>query len=145
MNLPRKLPQLLKKGSLAVTDQALFSGANFLVNVLLARGLEPASYGAYSVAYSAFLLLAALHTALLIEPMMIFGAGKYFDRFPRYLRLLVGFHAAVLAPTGLLLWVVSSVLGRFYFPAARAAFEGMAVGSGFILLFWLVRRVFYVL
>ena len=81
-----KLAALLRKGSLAVTDQALFSGANFLVNVLLARRLAPEEYGAYSLAYAWFLLCAALHQSLLIEPMMIFGAGKYGDRFLRYVR-----------------------------------------------------------
>jgi O-antigen/teichoic acid export membrane protein len=140
-----KMALLLRKGSLAVTDQALFSGANFLVNVLLARRLAPQEYGAYSLAYAWFLLLAALHQALLIEPMMIFGAGKYLDRFPRYLVLLIGFHAMLLAPAGLLLWLISAVFGRVYFNAARGAFEGMALASALILLFWMLRRVFYVL
>ena len=40
----------LKKGSLAVLDQGLFSGANFVVNILLARWLTPEEYGAFAVA-----------------------------------------------------------------------------------------------
>jgi hypothetical protein len=39
-----------KKGSLAVLDQGLFSGANFIVNILLARWLAPEEYGAFAVA-----------------------------------------------------------------------------------------------
>src|SRR5579871_4709320 len=140
----RLLP-LLGKGTLALSDQALFSGANFLVNMLLARRLAPNEYGAYSLAYAWFLLFSALHQALLIEPMMIFGSGKYFERFPQYLVRLIGFHMALLAPVGLLLWGVSAVLGPVYFAASRNAFEGMALGSTLILLFWLMRRVFYAL
>lgn len=136
---------LLRKGSLAVTDQALFSGANFLVNVLLARQFAAGEYGAYSLAYACFLLFSALHQALLIEPMMIFGSAKYCNCFPRYLTLLIACHAALLVPTSLLLWVLSQTLGRVYFAPARSAFEGMALASAFILLFWLIRRVFYVL
>lgn len=49
-----------RKGFWAVLDQGLFAGSNFLVSVLLARWLEPASYGAFSVAYSVFLLLDSL-------------------------------------------------------------------------------------
>ena len=139
-----RLVRLLRKGTLAVTDQALFSGANFLVSMLLARRLAPNEYGAYSLAYAWFLLFAALHQALLIEPMMIFGAGKYFDRFQRYLTLLVAYHAVLLVPAGLMLWVVSAVFGA-YFGAARGAFQSMALASSMILLFWLMRRVFYVL
>ena len=78
-----------KKGGLTLLDQGLFSGANFLVNILLARWLAPEEYGAFAVAYSIFLLLAAFHTAVLTEPMMIFGAGKYVDKFPKYLGILL--------------------------------------------------------
>jgi O-antigen/teichoic acid export membrane protein len=140
-----KLSALLQKGSLAVTDQGLFSGANFAVNILFARWLTPAEYGAYSLAYSAFLLLAAIHSGLLIEPMMIFGAGKYFDRFAPYLRRVIAFHAAVLFPISVVLWIVAVALGRVYSPSTRHACEGLVIGSAFILLFWLLRRVFYVL
>ena len=38
---PERLSRWARKGSLAVLDQGLFSGANFLVNILLARWLEP--------------------------------------------------------------------------------------------------------
>src|SRR5579871_824563 len=139
----RLLP-LLGKGTLALSDQALFSGANFLVNMLLARRLAPHDYGAYSLAYAWFLLFAALHQALLIEPMMIFGSGKYFDRFHRYVMLLIGCHAALLVPAGIMLWLISAAFGSDL-GGARPAFQGMALASSLILLFWLMRRVFYVL
>jgi O-antigen/teichoic acid export membrane protein len=58
-----------KKGSLAVLDQALFSGANFLVNILLARWLPPEEYGAFAVALSIYYLLLGFHTAVITEPM----------------------------------------------------------------------------
>ena len=67
------LPNLLSwvtKGGLAILDQALFAGANFLVNIFLARWLTPTEYGAFALAYSIFLLLGAFHTAILTEPMM---------------------------------------------------------------------------
>ncbi|MDR7400087.1 MAG: hypothetical protein QN144_12370, partial [Armatimonadota bacterium] len=65
------------RGLWAVADQGLFSGANFVVNVLLARWLSPAEYGAFAVALSIFYLLAGFHSAVLTEPMMVFGAGRY--------------------------------------------------------------------
>jgi O-antigen/teichoic acid export membrane protein len=144
-SLGQRLNQVARKGTLAVTDQALFSGANFLVNILLARWLSPAEYGAYSLAFAVFLLFAALHSAILIEPMMVFGAGKYSSRFPRYLRVLIGGHFGVMVPVSLLLFGATLLLGRLYSPQASDAFRGLLFAAAAILLFWLVRRVFYVL
>ena len=141
----RTLVHVVRKGVLAVTDQALFSGANFMVNVLLARWLAPADYGAYSLAFSVFLLFASLHMAIVIEPMMVFGAGKYESRFPRYLRVVLGGHFAVMLPACLLLFAATFLLRRWYSPEAGHALMGLVFAAGAILLFWLVRRVFYVL
>ncbi len=140
-----RLVEFASKGSLAVADQALFSGANFLASIALARWLTPADYGAYSVAFAVFLLFAAAHTALLNEPMMIFGASKYAHGYRGYIRTLLRFHIAVLVPTSLILAGVAAVLGRVYSPPVGYAFLGLAAGSIFILAFWLVRRVPYVL
>ncbi|MGI8744318.1 MAG: lipopolysaccharide biosynthesis protein [Bryobacteraceae bacterium] len=133
------------KAALAISDQALFSGANFAVNILLARWLAPAEYGAFSLAYSVFLLFAVVHTALLIEPLMVFGSGKYQGVFPSYVRVLLRGHFALMAPGIVLLFITAFVLGKIYSPTAERAFFGLALSGAAILLFWLVRRVFYVL
>ncbi len=133
-----------KKGSFTLTDQALFSGGNFVINILLARWLPPAEYGAYSLAYVVFLLFAAIHSAILVEPMMVFGAGKYASRFPRYLRALLCGHLALMAPASVILLGVAYGLKRLYPPEAQHAFLGLVLGATAILLFWLVRRTFYV-
>ena len=54
--LQRWLPWLTK-GCLAVADQGVFAVSNFLLNILLARWLAPADYGAFALAYSVFLFL----------------------------------------------------------------------------------------
>jgi O-antigen/teichoic acid export membrane protein len=140
-----QLSHVVRKGTLAVTDQALFSGANFLVNILLARWLSPSEYGAYSLAFAVFLLFAALHSAILIEPMMVFGAGKYHSRFSRYLRVLIGGHFGLMVPASLLLLGGTFLLGRLYSSEAADAFRGLLFAAAAILLFWMVRRVFYIL
>jgi len=145
LGLRRVMSNILRKGTLAVTDQALFSGANFLVSVLLARWLTPAGYGAYSLAFSVFLLFASLHMAIVIEPMMVFGAGKYAARFPRYLRALLAGHFGVMVPASVLLFGATFVLRRLYSPSVEEALRGLLFAAAAILLFWLVRRVFYVL
>ncbi len=133
------------KAAFAISDQALFSGANFAVNILLARWLAPAEYGAFSLAYSVFLLFAVVHTALLIEPLMVFGSGKYQRMFPSYVRVLLQAHGALMGPGTVLLFITAFVLGKAYSATAGGAFIGLAFSGAAILLFWLVRRVFYVL
>src|SRR5258708_3519283 len=132
-----------RKGVLAVVDQALFAGANFLVNILLARAMSPADYGAFALAYAVFLLFGALHAAVFVEPMVVFGSGKYADRPRRYFALLIRGHFLFMAPASLVLVAVGLGLGRVYDASVERAFFGLVVAAAFMLLLWLVRRMCY--
>jgi O-antigen/teichoic acid export membrane protein len=143
MTLPRLLTWA-QKGGVAVLDQGLFAGSNFLLNILLARWLEPAQYGAFAVTYSAFLLLAGFHTALLTEPMLIFGSGKYGGCFQRYLALLIYGHGGIMSVIMAVLAGAAIVCWRLDAAGLAQAAAGLAVASPFILLLWLLRRAFYV-
>jgi len=132
------------KGFFAVLDQGLFSGTNFIVNILLARWLEPAQYGAFAVAYSVFLLLAAFHTAVLTEPMLVFGAGKYAEKFQKYLGIVIYGHWGVTGTIALLLALVALAFWQLGSNDLAGALAGLAVASPFILLLWVVRRALYV-
>lgn len=141
---PARLFLWAKKGGFALLDQGLFSGANFLVNILLARWLPPEEYGAFAVALSVFYLLAGFHTAVLTEPMMVFGAGKYREQFRRYLGIVLYGHSGLsllifggLAGAALVFRSLGSV------PMSEAL-AGLAIASPFLLLLWLTRRACYV-
>jgi O-antigen/teichoic acid export membrane protein len=132
------------KGSLAILDQGLFSGTNFIVNILLARWLAPAEYGAFALAFSVFLLLGVFHNAILIEPMLVFGPGKYRERFSEYLGILLRGHFALMLPGAALMVAVAFLLGWLYSPEVEQTFLALAIAGPFILLLWLLRRAFYV-
>ena len=132
-----------KKGGLAALDQGLFSGANFLVNILLARWLAPKEYGAFAVALSVFYLLAGFHTAVLTEPMMVFGAGKYREQFRKYLGMLFYGHWGLSALIALLLAGAAFVMRNLGSEAMAQALAGLAIASPFLLLLWLTRRGCY--
>jgi len=134
----------LTKGTLAVLDQGLFSGANFLVNILLARWLSPEEYGAFAVALSVFYLLAGFHTAVLTEPMVVFGAGKYKEHFRKYLGMLLYGHFGLSAVISLALGMAALVTARYGSQALARALAGLAIASPFLLLLWLTRRGCYV-
>src|ERR1700682_33424 len=73
----RKLVRWVRTSGLAILDQGLISGSNFLVGILLARWLSPAEYGAYAVAFSVLLLLLLVYQSAMLEPMTVFGASTY--------------------------------------------------------------------
>lgn len=143
MALAAAFPWALK-GTFAVIDQGLFAGAHFLVNVLLARWLPPAEYGAFALAYSVFLLLAAFHTAGFAEPMLVFGAGRYRGTFRRYFSLLLKGHAAISLPLGMVLGCIAALVGHWSSALVAHSLYVLAFTGPTLLLLWMVRRAFYV-
>ena len=140
----RTVGRLLGSGVWAVLDKALLGAAHFLLNVLLARWLPPAEYGGFTVAYTVFLLLATFHTALLTEPMLVFGSGKFRDRMGAYVRTLLEGHWIFGLAASLLLIAAGLVVARVgdgYLGAPLATF---ALAGPLILYQWLVRPVCYI-
>jgi O-antigen/teichoic acid export membrane protein len=138
------LNRWVTKGFWAVSDQGLFATSNFILNVLLARWLSPADYGAFGVAFAVFLLIGSLHTAVLTEPLLVFGPGKYKDRLSEYMgALMYGYFIVALVGSFVLLLVS---LG-FELAGSRSisgVMLALALGGPFILLLWLLRRACYV-
>lgn len=132
-------------GSWAVLDQGLFALSNFVLNVFLARWLSPSEYGAFAVAYTVFLLLGTLHTAVLTEPMLVFGPGKYKQRLRAYLAVLLRGHWVFGSLVGTLFGLAGLVLWRIGDNSTLTpAMFGLAIASPFILFQWLMRRACYV-
>jgi len=130
-------------GSLAILGQALFAGANFLANVLLARWLTPDQYGAFALAYACFLLFLMLYSACIYEPLIVFGSGRYASEFPGYFGLLIRGNAYVLATLGGLM-LATSVLLSFLFPnGVGRDFMALSLAAPFVLVTWLGRGGFY--
>ena len=136
-------PGLLTGGA-ALFDQVLFAGGMFVLNILLARWLQPADYGAFTLAFVVFLLLGNLHTAVLAEPMLVYGAGRHRDRLRGYLAVLLYGHVVVSGVFAAALGVAALVASASGATALAGAFAGLAVATPGILLLWLARRVFYV-
>ena len=132
------------KGLLAITDQGLFAGSNFILNILLARWLTPSEYGTFALAYSAFLLFAAFHSAAFIEPMLVFGPGRYCDKLDEYLGRLILGHFVLILPVSLLIALGGVLISHWSSNAVGTAFLGLALAVPFLLLMWLLRRAFYV-
>ena len=134
----------LQRGAWTVLDQGSFAGANFVVNVLLARWLAPEGYGAYTVAYTLFLLVGVVHAGILAEPMLVFGSSRFEKHLERYLRVVLTGHGRFALVAGAVLGVgaVAAWLGgQTVLSHALAAF---AVGQAAILFQWAMRSACYV-
>ncbi|MGH9704406.1 MAG: hypothetical protein ACRD4K_13610 [Candidatus Acidiferrales bacterium] len=134
----------LGKVILAVLDQGLISGSNFVMGILLARWLSEEQYGAYALAFSIFLLLSQFYTSLLLEPMAVFGGSIYRSRLRGYLGTLLWMHLGTALAIFLVLGTAASVARALHATAnLPSALAAVTVASPCILLFWLMRRAFY--
>jgi O-antigen/teichoic acid export membrane protein len=134
------------RSALSVFDQGLTAGVGFAVNIALARWLSPDAYGAFAVAFATFLFIFGFHNVLLLEPLTVMGPSRHANRLPTYFReqivihvLLVGVLAAViLLASGVLWWVAPRSL------LLVTALVGSGLALPFVTLFWLIRRMCYV-
>jgi glycosyltransferase involved in cell wall biosynthesis/O-antigen/teichoic acid export membrane protein len=134
----------LSRGVWTVLDQGSFAGANFVVNVLLARWLAPEGYGAYTVAYTLFLLVGVVHAGLLAEPMLVFGAGRFEPRLERYLRIVLSGHLRFALAAGVVLGLGAVWAWTSGEPILGHALAAFAVGQAAILFQWAMRSACYV-
>jgi O-antigen/teichoic acid export membrane protein len=141
-----RLRSLGIRGSLAIIDQAVFSGSNFILNILLARWLLPTDYGAFSVAFSFFLFLSGFHNAILLEPMSVIGPANYAGRMAVYLDRQIHLHFRFSLPVGLLTAAAGAILlaAKLGDQWLAAALVGAGLSLPFILFLWVARRMFYV-
>lgn len=140
----RKALPWATKGGLAIVDQGLISGSNFLLGILLARWLVPEQYGAYALAFSLFLLLSFLYHSMLLEPMAVFSGSSYHKSLRGYLGALVWIHLAITALTIISLGGAAGVAFlRGEGNGLPGALLGVTIASPCILLFWLARRAYY--
>lgn len=131
----------LGRGTWAIADQALFAGTNFALNIVLARWLSESGYGAFGVAYTLFLFAGTAHTALLTEPLLVYGPGKYAGRFRAYLAGVLRGHWAFAA----LLAALSLGGGLLAGPELGPPLLALALAGPLTLFQWLMRRACYAL
>lgn len=143
-HIKQKLIPWAMKGGLALLDQGVFAGSNFVISILLARWLSPEQYGTYAVGFAVFLFLLNFHQALLLEPMLVFGSSVYRNCLRGYVKALLWIHLgmSVVIVFGL------SVSAAIAFKLGQAdglpgALLGVAFAAPTLFLFWLAKRTFY--
>ncbi|MGA8029627.1 MAG: hypothetical protein WB992_20990 [Bryobacteraceae bacterium] len=140
-DLQRKLQPWFAKVLHSIADQATSSGTNFVINVLLARWLSRTEYGAFSVALSFSLVLAAFHNAMILEPMSVVGPAEYASGLSNYLRLVNRLNWYAVVSLG----GAAAVIGLFYRQMeVRSALFTLAICLPGYLRLLTIRREQYV-
>jgi O-antigen/teichoic acid export membrane protein len=111
--------------------------------VFLARHLDAAEYGSFALAQALFWLLGAAYGAVITEPMTVFGAGRYGNRFSPYLAALIGAHWRLVLPVAAATALAGVLCGRAFGTAVGQAFLGLAGAFPLILLALLGRAANY--
>lgn len=135
------------RGVMAVLDQGVFSGSNFVVSILLARWLSPDKYGTYALALATYLFLSGFHNALILEPMSVLATSNYADDLRVYLPSQLVLHGVATGLLATLTLVVVEALILLHVGISNVAGAVLAVAIFLpaLLLVWLVRRIFYIL
>lgn len=132
------------KWSLALLDQGLTSGSNFLLAILLARWMTAAEYGAFALAFSVFLLLASVNDSLINEPMMVFGPSSYQSFKREYLGSLLRIQGLIGIAFAILLALAALIadhVGSSRIFASTLA--GLSVSTPCVLILYVARYANY--
>ncbi len=139
-----KATNWIHKGGLALMDQGLISGSNFVISILLARWLTPESYGAYAVAFGIYVLLMLIYGALVLEPMAVFGGAAYRSCQRKYCGSLLWIHLVLSLVILVLMGSTAAVTQSLgWHGGLPGALLGVGLASPCLLLLWLARRAFY--
>jgi O-antigen/teichoic acid export membrane protein len=141
----KRLRHWANTGLIAIADQGLISGTNFLVSIILARHLDPAAYGRFGIAFSVYLLAAVAHDALVVEPLAVFASSLDSAARRSYVGVLLRGHLklgfAVLILSSLML-SHSHVFGANVGLPGSLAAAVLATPCALIML--LLRRAVYI-
>jgi O-antigen/teichoic acid export membrane protein len=134
------------KSAFSLVDQGFTSLTGFCVSFLLARWLPANVYGAYAIAFAAYLFVCGFHNVMLLEPMSILGPARHSARLSHYFRAQIAVHAVLAGALSGAAMLVAAVIWRFapHGPLAGAIL-GAALALPFLLFLWLARRMCYVL
>src|SRR5258708_9893599 len=142
--IQQKLIPWAMKGGLALLDQGILAGSNFVMSILLARWLSAEQYGMYAVAFAVLLFLLNFHQGLMLEPMLVFGSSVYRDCLRGYVKALLLLHVGISLAMVFGLFVAAAVISKLG-PASSlpGALVGVAFAAPTVLLLWMVNRTFY--
>lgn len=141
-NLPRLKKWIFRTG-FAVADQAVFSGSNFLINIVLGRWLSPEEFGRYALGFSFLIIFFQLYVSFLLDPMAVIGQLHFHGNLKPFFVAHLKSHFLITILTSIVLSIFTLLMGpNFSFQKVTFA---IGVGLPLLLLPWYFRRIFVIL
>lgn len=106
--------------NLALIDQALVSGVNFLTGILLARFLGIEEFGRFTLVWMLVLLVNMIQLSLVLQPMMSLGPKQAEEDMAEYFGA-VSVHQLILCLGFALLTLLAGVGCQMFFPQWQVA------------------------
>jgi O-antigen/teichoic acid export membrane protein len=131
-----------RRASWGIADQALLSATNFLTMVLIARGLTPTKFGAFTLVYTMLLLANGLQGALVTQPHNVLGVALHGSRYRRYTSSTALMHVAVTVPVAAAI-AMAAVAGHLAGWSASPLVVALLPAAVAWMAQELVRRVLY--
>jgi O-antigen/teichoic acid export membrane protein len=126
-----------------LSDQVIFSATHFLVSLLFGRLFSPTLYGAFSIAFAAFLLIVVVQYGLILEPMIVLGVTRFEQQKRQYVVSVLICNAAIGAVLGVAAGLALA-LSQGFTPEVVTAASALAVTSPFLVTAYALRRSCYV-
>ena len=141
-NFPRLKKWIFQTG-FAVGDQAVFSGSNFLLSIVLGRWLSPEEFGRYALGFSFLVVFFQLYVSFLLDPMAVIGQLHYRGKLRAFFAAHLKSHFLITSSTCVILLIFMLLLG----PNSPFQKVVIAIGIGLpaLLLPWYFRRMFVIL
>lgn len=108
-----RVRRLLRDSVWVFADQALISGANFFLMVLLARQLGAADFGHFVLAYTVLMFANSIQSALFTQPHNVLGATREGMDYRRYTTATALTQAGFGGVTGLVIGMIA--IGALWF------------------------------
>lgn len=134
------------KGALAILDQTIFSSANFIVSILLAKWLGDKDFGGFAIGLTIITFFMQVYTSFSLETISVIGPSGYHDRLYSYLMGQIRLLFLLSISLGILLGLIALatlLLSGNSENSSILFFSGVCLP--FILFPLLMRRIFYVL
>lgn len=92
MKLPalRSMASLGSRGMASITDQVATAAISMLVSIYIGRGLGTDALGLYAITNAFVMLIRAVQSSILLEPMSVFGPRRSAEGYSRYFGFLIG-------------------------------------------------------
>lgn len=133
---------LFRKGSWGLADQMLISFAHFATMVLVARGLGPAAFGAFTLVHGLLLFTNSVQSALILQPHGVLTPSLRGEQYARY-TTSTAFGQLVLAAAAALLATFAAMAVQVFGWPGAALLLALAPAMVAVQAQEFVRRTLY--